>query len=381
MKKALLLLTVVTLVFSCSKTESLPPNTYKINASAKGVYNGIRAYIKNVDNPRREIIIDTAIVMNETFSFSGKINNASLLVISINGVKGNLPFVLEPGKISIEINKDNIAISKVKGSKNNEDYNLYNEEYNKKVKIVNDLRIQINEAKNAGDNELYSGLYARYSNLRKKLVAYNFNFIEENPDSDISLFLLEKLINSKSQEIDKIKNSLVSLEKIINKNAANKIIGDKIKSYINSIEAQANLNIGKVAPNFSAPNPEGKIVSLNDIKGKATIIDFWASWCKPCRRENPNVVRVYEKYHDKGLEIISISLDKAGQKDRWLKAIKDDNMNWHHVSNLKSWNEPVARLYNVSSIPATFILDKDGVIVAKRLRGDALEQKIAELLD
>jgi len=117
------------------------------------------------------------------------------------------------------------------------------------------------------------------------------------------------------------------------------------------------------------------------LKERLPLLISGASWCKPCRRENPNVVRVYEKYHDKGLEIISVSLDKNGQKERWLKAIKDDNMNWHHVSNLKFWNEPVARLYNINSIPATFILDKDGVIVAKKLRGDALEQKIAELLD
>jgi peroxiredoxin len=382
MKKALLLLTVITLVFSCNKTEpSLPPNTYEINVSAKGVYNGIRAYIKNVDDPRREIIIDTAIVINETFSFNGKVENASLLAITINGIKGNLPFVLESGKINIEIYKDSISSSTINGSKNNEDYNVFKKEYSKKAEEINNLRLQINEARISGNNKLYTGLNARYSNLRKKMILYNYQFIEENPDSDFSLFLLEKQINNKSQEVDKIKNNLASLKNVINKNEANKRIGKKIEDFINILQSQQNLNIGKVAPNFSAPTPEGKTLSLNDIKGKATIIDFWASWCKPCRRENPNVVRVFEKYHDKGLEIISVSLDKEGQKDRWLKAIEDDNMNWHHVSNLKFWNEPVARQYNISSIPATFILDENGVIVAKKLRGDALEQKIAELLD
>jgi thiol-disulfide isomerase/thioredoxin len=382
MKKALLFLTVVTLVFSCKKAEpSLPPNTYEINVSAKGVYNGIRAYIKNVDDPRREIIIDTAIVMNETFSFNGKVGNPSLIVISINGIKENLPFVFESGRINLEIYKDSISTSKIKGSKNNEDYNVFKIEYKKRLEAINDIRVQINTAKRANNKTLFSELSEKSDAMNKELVLYAHDFIEEYPDSVFSLLLLEKMIGGTNQDASKFESSLAYLQKVINKNDANKRIGKKIEGFINILQSQQNLNIGKVAPNFSAPTPEGKTLSLNDIKGKATIIDFWASWCKPCRRENPNVVRVYEKYHDKGLEIISVSLDKAGQKDRWLKAIEDDNMNWHHISNLQFWNEPVARQYNINSIPATFILDENGVIVAKKLRGDALEQKIAELLD
>lgn len=139
--------------------------------------------------------------------------------------------------------------------------------------------------------------------------------------------------------------------------------------------------IGDYAPTFTSKTPEGKDLSLNDVDAKVIVLDFWASWCGPCRRENPNVVRMYNQYHDKGLEIVGISLDKQGQKDRWLKAIKDDNLTWHHVSNLNYFSDPVARLYNIRSIPATYILDEDGKIVAKNLRGARLEAKIKELLD
>ena len=145
-----------------------------------------------------------------------------------------------------------------------------------------------------------------------------------------------------------------------------------------ALSQQKKIDVGDKAENFSAPTPTGRELSLNEARGKVTIIDFWASWCKPCRMENPNVVKVYNKYHEKGLNIIGVSLDK--KKEAWLKAIQDDNLQWSHVSNLQFWQEPIAQAYGVRSIPATFILDEDGNVIAKNLRGPALEEKIAELL-
>ena len=136
----------------------------------------------------------------------------------------------------------------------------------------------------------------------------------------------------------------------------------------------------KKAPEFTLADTAGTNVALSSFKGKYVLLDFWASWCRPCRIENPNVVRVYKKYHDKGLNIISVSLDKAGQRERWLQAIEKDEMDWYHVSNLQFWQDPIARMYNVRAIPATFLLDADGKIIAKNLRGQALENKIASLL-
>ena len=134
-------------------------------------------------------------------------------------------------------------------------------------------------------------------------------------------------------------------------------------------------------PAFSGPNSKGILLELNKIKGKVTIIDFWASWCKPCRIENPNLVNLYDKYHDNGLEIISISLDSETQRLAWIKAIEKDQLNWFNISNLKSWNDPIAQLYGVNSIPATFIIDQDGVLIDKQLRGRQLDERIRGLLD
>jgi peroxiredoxin len=134
---------------------------------------------------------------------------------------------------------------------------------------------------------------------------------------------------------------------------------------------------GAEAPLFAGPNPEGETISLESLRGKVVLLDFWASWCGPCRRENPNVVKLYEKYKEKGFEILGVSLDKT--KDRWVKAIADDNLTWLHISDLKGWQSKYGRLYGVSSIPQTVLLDEEGKIIARNLRGAALEKKLAEI--
>jgi peroxiredoxin len=144
-----------------------------------------------------------------------------------------------------------------------------------------------------------------------------------------------------------------------------------------TLDAAMRTAIGSRAPDFSAPTPTGEALSLNEVLGKVTLVDFWAAWCRPCRAENPNIVRIYDKYKDKGLSILGVSLDRT--EADWIKAIEDDGLRWHHVSKLQYFGE-IAKLYNVTGIPASFILDENGVIVAKNLRGAALEAKIAELL-
>ncbi|MBO9729990.1 MAG: TlpA family protein disulfide reductase [Chitinophaga sp.] len=135
--------------------------------------------------------------------------------------------------------------------------------------------------------------------------------------------------------------------------------------------------IGVTAMDFSQNNTTGKPVKLSDYRGKYVLLDFWASWCGPCRAENPNVLDNYEKYHSKGLEILGVSLDD--KKDAWLKAIKDDGLEWAHVSDLKGWKNAVAKEYNINAVPSNFLLDKEGKIIAKDLRGEELSQKLAEI--
>ena len=138
------------------------------------------------------------------------------------------------------------------------------------------------------------------------------------------------------------------------------------------------LPIGGDAPDFAQQTPNGGTLRLSDLRGKLVLIDFWASWCKPCRLENPNVKRVYDRYHAKGFEILGVSLDR--NRDAWLQAIEQDGLPWKHVSDLAFWNNEAAQLYGVSSIPYTVLVDREGKILAKGLRGNGLEQKLAEVL-
>ena len=144
------------------------------------------------------------------------------------------------------------------------------------------------------------------------------------------------------------------------------------------VSEERRLGIGHEAPEITQPNPDGKMTSLSSLRGNIVLIDFWASWCGPCRKENPNVVELYKKYHAKGFEVFSVSLDKT--REPWLKAIADDHLTWTHVSDLGYWKSAPALLYGVSSIPFTVLLDRDGKIIAKKLRGESLEQKLQELM-
>ena len=152
--------------------------------------------------------------------------------------------------------------------------------------------------------------------------------------------------------------------------------GKEVAAYLNRLAPTA---VGRTAPDFTLETPDGKPLSMHAVKGKVKILDFWASWCGPCRTENPNVVELYKKFHPKGLEIIGVSLDE--NKDQWLQAIKDDKLGWKQMSDLKGWQNEGAQLYAVNSIPHTMLVDADGTILARGLHGEKLQTKLEEVLN
>lgn len=216
---------------------------------------------------------------------------------------------------------------------------------------------------------LIPGIITALTNAEKARKDNIASYIRKNPSSLAWLFYLDKFDFSTDFEvIDMLDRGLYST---FPKNVI-------VRQLHKQAAAERQLGIGQEAPEITLTNPEGKTVSLSSLRGSIVLIDFWASWCGPCRKENPNVVQLYQKYHAKGFEIFSVSLDKS--REAWLKAIADDHLTWTHVSDLGYWKSAPALLYGVTSIPFTLLLDRRGKIIAKKLRGESLEQKLAELM-
>ncbi len=238
-----------------------------------------------------------------------------------------------------------------------------------------EITIDVNNIRNPKIvNSVQSKLYYDYS---KELGATKSNskrieivkkMVDENPSSPACIFFIDILnTNDYYSYHQKLSNGLAAYK-----------YNPFIAEFITKTKNIKKLSVGSEAPEIALKNPEGKIVKLSSLKGNYVLIDFWASWCRPCRMENPNNVKLYNKYHEKGFEIYGVSLDKS--KDSWLKAIKDDNLTWIHVSDLKFWQSEGAKIYNVRSIPHTVLLDRNGKIIATGLRGDSLAKKLKELL-
>ncbi len=356
---------------------------FEIVGEVKGMADGTKVFLEKPDKNSQIGFtpIDTTVVKSGKFTFKGDVTEPELhAIIFENKTQGQpqgFSVVVENGKINAIINKDSIGQAKVTGTYNNEELNKFNGISMKIRKRMMDFQqanmAQMQAASQKNDTVVMNKLSKEFAKFQTEMIDSNYKYIETNPKSFVALLLIEGMFNEPDAKMDKIKKYYDAIDVSLkeNKHAKN------IKTKLESIKAVA---IGQKAPEFSAKNTDGKTVSLKKSLGKITIIDFWASWCGPCRQENPNVVALYNEFHEKGLNIIGVSLDREGDATKWKDAIAKDKLTWTHVSNLKFWEDPIAVQYGVKSIPATFLLDANGVIIAKDLRGAELKTKVAELL-
>jgi peroxiredoxin len=318
--------------------------------------------------------ISDSAILNKTgnTSFKGRLEFPEILYLNIDKDQKYISVFAENSSISIKPDFNSPEKTQIQGSSIQKEFENYQAMVASFADSQKQLYADYNEAKTQGDEEKINQIIAKSEELSDKEAKMKIDFINTHRESILSPMIIQKELLF-SISLEELKDMVQSLDKALD----NSIYVKELKSRIYLMES---VSIGKKYIDFELPTPEGGTLKLSDIVGEnILLLDFWASWCGPCRRENPNVVATYKEFHDKGFDVLGVSLDK--DKTNWLKAIDDDNLVWHHVSDLKYWNSAAAKLYGVNSIPHTILLDKNGVIIAKNLRGDALKEKLIELLD
>lgn len=314
----------------------------------------------------------TASITEGKFEFSVSQPSPTLYSMVINeDPSGRLIFFADNGIIQLDLQKGNVGGGKVAGSISNRELNQFNAMialHDQKLEDIKEVYANLEpdakiESKQDSLEQVFEqAVTTRETAIQTWVLQHPKSFVSPlmvalNYGKDGDAVLLRKLFDAMTPEV---KSSYY---------------GNYLESVIVKSEG---LNIGRVAPDFSQADVNGTNRTLNSFRGKYVLLDFWASWCGPCRQENPNVVRTYQKYKNRNFEILGISLDN--DKGKWLQAIQEDQLTWPHVSDLKGWRNEVALQYGVQSIPANFLLDKEGKIIAKGLRGFELERTLEQLL-
>jgi len=366
--KTTALISVLALLFlGCEANKS----TYEIIGQIDS-NNGKAIYRIAADANNQPIVLDSTIVKEGTFKLSGPVEEPNINFIQVEGIQGNFPIILEGGTIQLTLHKDSIGSSIAEGTVSNNDFMKYKNETKAYIKSINSIGNDMQQALILNDSLLVMDLRTEYEGVRQQIQEYELNFIESNPNSYVSTLILERFAASKEIDMERVK----SLYDAFTDRIKNSASGRFIQSQLN--QPAAAPKVGEYAPNFEGPTPEGNSLALKDHLGKATLVEFWASWCRPCRVQNPSLVSLHQKLAPKGFKIIGVSLDK--KRSSWLQAIADDGLVWDHVSHLQHWNDPIARKYKIDAIPASLLLDASGKIVATNLNPQELEVQLASLL-
>lgn len=314
---------------------------------------------------------------NGQFSFDVPPARLSFYTLAV-GDKSPIFLAFDSTNAVIKVNADYTTIDKtyeVSGSSDSEDVRNFFVEGTVYEQKLDSTMKAMQAAATSGDQELRVKLGNYYNDTRKTYREYLVGRIESNPSSVANYSILQRL--DPMQDIELYRKVSEGLGPRMRGNFFYDALAERIEQVEMRMEADKFLSPGSPAPDIVLPDPDGNVVSLSSLKGKYVLIDFWASWCKPCRMENPNVVKMYNKYKKYDFEILGVSLDR--DRTKWLDAIAEDKLTWPHVSDLQFWNSAAAKLYNVQSIPFTLLVDPDGNVVDKNLRGRALEQKMEEI--
>ncbi|MGM0566183.1 MAG: redoxin domain-containing protein [Bacteroidota bacterium] len=365
MKKLIYVSFLIGMAVACGPQEE---NTYHIKGTIEGMEDQMVYHQKM--GQEDVITVDSTKSENGSFSFKGEIDLPEQHYITFDDLDAEITFFNEPSEITLAGESDSLQKLKVKGSESQELFEKYQTRIDQLQQQQRDIYYQYQEARSANDQEKMNMHEKQYLSLDSTRNDYSEKFIKDHSGTTVSAFIA--LRSAYTYDLPELKNIVEGFDSAIDESYYVK----QIKKRIEKLEKTA---IGEVAPGFTMNNPEGEPISLSDFRGQYVLLDFWAAWCGPCRAENPNIVEAYQKYKDEGFTVFGVSLDN--NREEWLKAIEKDNLTWPQVSDLQGWDNEVSNQYGVMSIPQSYLLDEEGVIVAKNLRGEELHQKLDEIFN
>jgi peroxiredoxin len=316
---------------------------------------------------------DSARLDHGFFTFKGRSDTAEFCRFYMhkdgepNNFKG---FFLENGKLSVLIKKDSLGDAMVTGTPTQDEFNQFDNVDDKPYQDRHDeIMKQYRAARDKKNQKAMDSIDLVYDHQDSIHKAFIAEYARTHPSSTIAAYELYENFryNPDAKQVEKLYGML-------NDSARSTHYGRKLNEMVQHALAT---DLGQLAPDFSVPDPDGKPVQLSSFKGKYVLLDFWASWCGPCRRENPAVVKAYQRFHDKGFDIFSVSIDES--RDEWLAAVKKDGLTWTQASDLKGWETPATTSYGIQGIPMNFLLDKEGKIIGKDLRDESLIKKLQEI--
>jgi peroxiredoxin/nitrogen fixation protein len=363
MKKIAFILLIGAILASCAGKK----DKYTISGKINGVDSGM-VYLQKFD-VSQWVKLDSAKLEKGKFTFKGKADMPEMWIVSYKQKQIFVPVFVENGKINVEIYADSSDKSRITGSATHDLFRLYQKQNDSLNKLMEACYKDYKAAKEANDSVKMKIADSVNDVLDKAMKKTVIDFAKAHNTSVVGAYLVMR--NAWQIELPELEEIAATFDTSLNRS-----------TYVQSLKKRVDIlravQIGQVAPDFTLNDTTGKPLPLSSLKGKFLLVDFWASWCGPCRHENPNVVKAYQGYNKKGFDVLGVSLDTDHGK--WVKAIRDDGLTWNHVSDLKGWGNEAGRLYGIMSIPANVLLDKDQKIIGRNLRGEDLTKKLAELL-